>query len=53
MVRSATETPAGKQTLEKLGWERWYLGGEAEYKNSSTRTPNASQTIMDSLGLKK
>src|SRR5687767_7610000 len=28
LVRTATETPAWKATLQKLGWEPWFLGGE-------------------------
>jgi len=52
LVKSATETPAWKQTLEKLGWEGWYLGGE-DYKKFLDEDTKRIQTIMDSLGLKK
>ena len=52
LVKSATETPAWKQTLEKLGWEGWYLGGE-DYKKFLDEDTKRIQAIMDSLGLKK
>src|SRR5512134_579155 len=32
LVRTATGTPAWKSTLEKLGWEPWFLGGDAYVK---------------------
>src|SRR5688500_13611019 len=32
IVRSAVDTPAWKATLEKLGWEGWFLGGDAYAK---------------------
>ena len=52
LVKSATETPAWKQTLEKLGWEGWYLGGD-DYKKFLEEDTKRIQAIMDSLALKK
>ena len=52
LVQSATETPAWKATLEKLGWEPWFLGGDAYakfLKEDETRIAG----IIESLGLKK
>jgi putative tricarboxylic transport membrane protein len=52
LVRSATETPAWKATLEKLGWEGWYLGGEA-YAKFLKEDEKRIAGIIQSLGLKK
>ena len=52
LVRSATETPAWKGTLEKLGWEPWFLGGE-EYKKFLEEDTKRVAAIIESLGLKK
>jgi putative tricarboxylic transport membrane protein len=52
LVRSATETPAWKQTLEKLGWEGWYLGGE-DYAKFLREDEKRVGAIIESLGLKK
>ena len=52
LVRSATETPAWKQTLEKLGWEGWYLGGE-DYAKFLREDEKRVGAIIQSLGLKK
>jgi putative tricarboxylic transport membrane protein len=52
LVRSATETPAWKQTLEKLGWEGWYLGGE-DYAKFLREDEKRVGAIIGSLGLKK
>jgi putative tricarboxylic transport membrane protein len=52
LVRTATETPAWKATLEKLGWEPWYLGGE-EYARFLREDEKRVAAIMQSLGLKK
>jgi putative tricarboxylic transport membrane protein len=52
LVQSATETPAWKATLEKLGWEGWFLGGDA-YARFLKEDEARIATIMDSLGLKK
>jgi putative tricarboxylic transport membrane protein len=52
LVRAATETPAWKQTLEKLGWEGWYLGGE-DYAKFLREDEKRVGAIIESLGLKK
>ncbi|HWM43737.1 MAG TPA: tripartite tricarboxylate transporter substrate-binding protein [Burkholderiales bacterium] len=52
LVQSATQTPAWKATLEKLGWEGWFLGGEA-YAKFLKEDEQRIAGIMDSLGLKK
>jgi putative tricarboxylic transport membrane protein len=52
LVQSATETPAWKATLEKLGWEGWFLGGDA-YAKFLKQDEQRIAGIMDSLGLKK
>jgi putative tricarboxylic transport membrane protein len=52
LVQSATETPAWKATLEKLGWEGWFLGGDA-YAKFLKEDEQRIAGIMDSLGLKK
>jgi putative tricarboxylic transport membrane protein len=52
LVRKATETPAWKETLQKLGWEGWYLGGDA-YAKFLKEDEQRITAIMDSLGLKK
>ncbi|MFL6652267.1 MAG: Bug family tripartite tricarboxylate transporter substrate binding protein, partial [Sulfurifustaceae bacterium] len=52
LVKSATETPSWKQTLEKLDWTPVFLGGE-DYKKFLEEDTKRIQAIMDSLGLKK
>ena len=52
LVRSATETPAWKSTLEKLGWEPWYLGGD-DYAKFIREDEQRVAGIIESLGLKK
>src|SRR5688572_24341197 len=52
LVKSATETPAWKATLEKLGWEPWFLAGDAYGKFLDEDTKRVAG-IIDSLGLKK
>ena len=52
LVRSATETPAWKSTLEKLGWEPWYLAGD-DYKKFIDQDIKRVGAIIESLGLKK
>ena len=52
LVQKATQTPAWKQTLEKLGWEGWFLGGDA-YAKFLKEDEQRITGIMDSLGLKK
>ena len=51
-VKTATETPSWKQTLEKFGWTPWFLGGE-EYKNFLDEDIQRVGTILASLGLSK
>src|SRR5687767_13105160 len=52
LVQSAVDTPAWKATLEKLGWEGWFLGGDA-YAKFLKEDEQRIAGIMDSLGLKK
>ena len=52
LVKSATETPAWKATLEKLGWSGVFLGGD-EYKTFLDEDTKRIATIIDSLGIKK
>jgi putative tricarboxylic transport membrane protein len=52
LVKAATETPAWKQTLEKLDWTPVFLGGD-DYKKFLDEDTKRIQAIMDSLGLKK
>jgi len=52
LVRAATETPAWKATLEKLGWTPVFLGGE-EYKKFLDEDTKRVAAIIDTLGLKK
>jgi putative tricarboxylic transport membrane protein len=52
LVRDATDTPAWKQSLEKMGWSPVFLGGEPfkAFLEEDTRRVTA---IIDSIGLKK
>jgi putative tricarboxylic transport membrane protein len=52
LVKDATETPAWKQTLDKLGWEGWFLGGDA-YAKFLQEDERRIAGIIESLGLKK
>jgi len=52
LVRSATETPAWKSTLQKLGWEPWFLAGD-DYKKFLDQDTKRVAAIIESLGLKK
>jgi len=52
LVKDATETPAWKATLEKLGWEGWFLGGDA-YAKFLKEDEQRIAGIIESLGLKK
>jgi putative tricarboxylic transport membrane protein len=52
LVRAATETPAWKATLEKLGWTPWFLGGDA-YAKFLKEDEQRIAGIMESIGLKK
>ena len=52
LVQAAVNTPAWKQTLEKLGWEGWFLGGDA-YAKFLKEDEQRIAGIIESLGLKK
>jgi putative tricarboxylic transport membrane protein len=52
LVKKATETPAWKETLAKLGWTPWFLGGDA-YKAFLDEDIRRIGAIIESLGLKK
>ena len=52
LVQQATQTPAWKETLQKLGWEGWFLGGEA-YAKFLKEDEQRIAGIIESLGLKK
>ena len=52
LVQQAVNTPAWKATLEKLGWEGWFLGGDA-YGKFLKEDEQRIAGIIESLGLKK
>jgi putative tricarboxylic transport membrane protein len=52
LVRAATDSPAWKETLNKLGWTPWFLGGDA-YKAFIEEDTKRIAAIIESLGLKK
>ncbi len=52
LVKDATDTPAWKTTLEKLGWTPVFLGGE-DYRKFIEEDSKRVAAIIDSLGLKK
>jgi putative tricarboxylic transport membrane protein len=52
LVKDATETPAWKGTLEKLGWTPVFLGGD-DYKKFLDEDIKRTTVIISSLGLKK
>jgi putative tricarboxylic transport membrane protein len=52
LVQQAVNTPAWKGTLEKLGWEGWFLGGDA-YAKFLKEDEKRITGIIESLGLKK
>jgi len=52
LVKKATETPSWKETLGKLGWTPWFLGGDA-YKAFIDEDIKRIGAIIESLGLKK
>lgn len=52
LVKDATETPAWKATLAKLGWTGWFLGGE-DYGRFIDEDIKRVGAIIESLGLKK
>jgi putative tricarboxylic transport membrane protein len=52
LVQQAVQTPAWKETLQKLGWEGWFLGGDA-YAKFLKEDEQRITGIIESLGLKK
>ena len=52
IVKDATETPAWKATLEKLGWTPLFLGGE-DYRKFLEEDTKRVAAIIESLGIKK
>jgi putative tricarboxylic transport membrane protein len=52
LVKDATETPAWKATLEKLGWTPVFLGGD-DYRKFIDEDTKRVSAIIESLGLKK
>jgi len=52
LVKAATETPAWKATLEKLGWTGEFLGGD-DYKKFIAEDQKRIAGIIDSLGIRK
>ena len=52
LVKDATETPAWKATLEKLGWQGVFLGGD-DYAKFLEEDTKRIAGIIDSLGIKK
>jgi putative tricarboxylic transport membrane protein len=52
LVQAATETPAWKETLSKMGWTPWFLAGD-QFKAFLEEDTRRVAAIMDSLGLKK
>jgi putative tricarboxylic transport membrane protein len=52
LVKKATETSAWKETLAKMGWTPWFLGGDA-YKAFLDEDIRRIGAIIESLGLKK
>lgn len=52
LVQAATETPAWKETLSKMGWSSWFLPGD-QFKAFLEEDTRRVTAIMESLGLKK
>ena len=52
MVKAATETPAWKGTLEKMGWSGFYLGGD-DYRRFIDEDNKRIGAVIDALGIKK
>ena len=52
MVKAATETPAWKGTLDKMGWSNFFLGGD-DYKKFIDEDTKRIGAVIDSLGIKK
>ncbi|MCL4747614.1 MAG: tripartite tricarboxylate transporter substrate binding protein [Burkholderiaceae bacterium] len=51
-VKAGTDSPAWKDTLAKLGWTPWFLGGD-DYRKFIEEDIVRVGGILDSLGLKK
>src|SRR5687767_8732167 len=51
-VKTATESPAWKESLTKFGWDPWFLAGD-QYKAFLDEDVKRISSIIDSLGLKK
>jgi putative tricarboxylic transport membrane protein len=51
MVKAATETPAWKGTLEKMGWAGFFLGGD-DYRKFIDEDTKRIAAVIDSLGIK-
>ena len=52
LVKDATETPAWRQSLDKMGWSPFFLGGD-QFKAFLEEDTKRVTAIIDSLGLKK
>jgi len=52
LVKDATETPAWKATLDKMGWTSVFLGGD-DYRRFIDEDTRRVTAIIESLGLKK
>jgi putative tricarboxylic transport membrane protein len=52
LVQAATETPAWKETLSRMGWSSWFLAGD-QFKAFLEEDTRRVAAIMESLGLKK
>lgn len=52
LVKDATETPAWRGTLDKMGWTGWFLGGD-DYRKFIDEDIKRVSAIIESLGLKK
>ena len=52
LVKDATETPAWKATLDKMGWTSVFLGGD-DYRKFIDEDTKRVSAIIESLGLKK
>jgi putative tricarboxylic transport membrane protein len=52
LVKAATETPAWKQTLERLNWTDVFLGGDA-YAKFLDEDNRRVAAIIDSLGIRR
>jgi putative tricarboxylic transport membrane protein len=52
LVKDATETPVWRQSLDKMGWSPFFLGGD-QFKVFLEEDTKRVTAIIDSLGLKK